>query len=302
MPDQRDPPGVPKVNPTVADIRARFGTELDWTYGLFDQAAGSFAGVTEHWYDRAEQRPGAPADLELQEWTRSPANQVRAKAVQWDMYRERFPEIDENGLFLWIDEYAYTGSQPNLKLALGYGMALQEMLRHTGFMTGGAFTTGSSTMDITPTAAALNSTGLVFQFYGEHFGAGTIPIEVGGDTPVPEPQFAMGAEHPLTVGGSPTYPVDVIAGLSPDHARLKIGIVNATFEPQRIDLELAHGRLAGPGTVRRLTGRSLEAQNRVGASPQVQVTQSGASNTGSFELPPLSISIFELPFVEGDSR
>jgi alpha-N-arabinofuranosidase len=118
--------------------------------------------------------------------------QVRAKAVQWDMYRERFPEIDEKGIFLWIDEYAYTGGQPNLKLALAYGMVLQEMLRHSDFMTGGAFTTGSSTMDITPVAAALNTTGLVFQFYGEHFGAGTIPFEVSGDARRPT-AFAMGA-------------------------------------------------------------------------------------------------------------
>ena len=135
-------------------------------------------------------------------------------------------------------------------------------------------------MDITPIAAALNTTGLVFQFYGEHFGAGTIPLAVSGDAPVPEPQFAMGAEHPLTVSGSPTYPLDVIAGLSPDRTLLRIGVVNATFEPQRIDLELAHGVITGPGTVRSLTGPSLEAHNRVGAAPEVRITQAGASDAG----------------------
>jgi alpha-N-arabinofuranosidase len=296
MPDQRDPPGAPKVNPTIADIRARFGTERDWTYGLFDQAAGTFAGVTEHWYDRAEQRPGAPRDIELQEWVRSPANQVRAKAVQWDMYRERFTAIDEKGIFLWIDEYAYIGGAANLKLALAYGMVLQEMLRHSDVLTAGAFTTGSSTMDITPTAAALNTTGLVFRFFGEHFGAGTIPVEVSGDAPVPEPQFAMGTEHPLTVSGSPTYPLDVIAGLSPDRSVLRIGVVNASFEPRRIDLQLAHGATTGPGTIRSLTGPALEGQNRVGAAPEVVITQADGQDAGSIELPPLSISILELPF------
>ena len=293
MPDQRDPPDVPKVNPTLADMRARFGTELDWTYGLFDQAAGTFAGVTEHFYDRAELRPEAPRDVELQEWTRSPANHVRAKADQWDMYRERFPWIDEKRIFLWIDEYAYTGGQPNLKLALAYGMVLQEMLRHSDFMTAGSFTTGASTMDITPTAAALNTTGLVFKFYGEHFGAGTIPVTVGGNAPVPEPRFAMGAEHPLTVSGSPTYPLDVIAVLSPDRTTLRIGVVNAAFEPHTLVLGLSHGAIAGPGTVRTLTGPSLEARNRVGAAPEVSVTQGGAADAGGIELPPLSISVLE---------
>ncbi len=295
MPDQRDPPGVPKVNPTIDDMRARFGTALDWTYGLFDQAAGTFSGVTEHWYDRAEQRPEAPPAVELQEWTRSPANQVRAKAVQWDMYRERFPYIDEQGIFLWIDEYAYIGGPSNLKLALAYGMVLQEMLRHSGFITGGAFTAGSSTMDITPSAAALNTTGLVFKFYGESFAAGTIPLSVSGDSPVPEPQFPKGQEHPLTVSGSPTYPLDVIAGLSPDRSVLKVGVVNATFETQRIDLTLDHAGIAGPGKARSLTGPSLEAQNRVGAAPEVSIVERHEIDAGSIEVPALSITVLEFP-------
>ena len=41
-----------------------------------------------------------------------------------------------------MDEFAYTGAPVNLKLALAYSMVLQEMLRHTDFMTMGAFTTG----------------------------------------------------------------------------------------------------------------------------------------------------------------
>ena len=55
-------------------------------------------------------------------------------------------------------------------------MVLQEMLRHSDFLTMAAFTTGVSTMDITPTAATLNATGMVFKLYGEHFGAGTVPL------------------------------------------------------------------------------------------------------------------------------
>jgi alpha-N-arabinofuranosidase len=120
----------------------------------------------------------------------------------------------------------------------------------------------------------LNTTGLVFKFYGENFGPGTIPLAVSGDAPVPELRFAMGAEHPLTVSGSPTYPLDVVAGLSPDRSVLRIAVVNAGFEPQRIALGLSHGAVTGPATVRTLTGASLEAQNRLGAAPEVSLTQS----------------------------
>ncbi len=294
MPDQRDPPGIPKVNPTIEDMRARFGNDMDWTFGLFDQAQGTFAGVTEHWYDRAEQRPEAPPEVELQEWARSPQNQVRAKAVQWDMYRERFPWIDRDKIFLWIDEYAYVGGPANLKSALAYGMTLQEMLRYTGFLTGASFTTGVSTMDITPSSAALNSTGLVFAFYQQHFPGGSIPLSVKGDAPVPEPQFPKGAEHPLTVGGSPTYPLDIFAALSPDGGTLKVGIVNATYAAQRLDLELAGFRAGPGGTIRVLTGPSPEAQNRVGQDPQIAVNEPKPIDLEAIEVPPLSISVIEL--------
>jgi len=294
MPDQRDPPG-PKINPAMADIRARFATDLDWTYGLFDQARGTFAGVTEHWYDRAEARPGAPPEIELLEYVRSPANHVRAKALQWDLYRERFPWIDDDGIFLWIDEYAYTGGAANLKQALAYGMVLQEMLRHTDFLTAGAFTTGVSTMDITPTAAVLNSTGLVFKLYGEHFGAGTIPLEVRGSSPLPEAQYDMGAEHPLTRAGSETYPLDVVAGLSADGKSLRLAVVNATFERQELTLDLERLGVAGPGRVRVLTGPELTSQNRVGAPQEVTLESRAGVRPDRIAVPRLSISVIEFP-------
>jgi alpha-N-arabinofuranosidase len=297
MPDQRDPPG-PKINPTMDDIRARFATDLDWTYGLFDQAQGTFAGVTEHFYDRAEARPGAPPDIELLEYVRSPANHVRAKALQWDLYRERFPWIDRDRIFLWIDEYAYTGGPANLKQALAYGMVLQEMLRHTDFITAGAFTTGVSTMDITPNAAVLNTTGLVFKLYGEHFGAGTIPLDVRGNAPVPEAQFDMGAEHPLTRAGSDTYPLDVVAGLSADGRTLRIAVVNATFEQQKLALDLEHLGLAGTGRAWVLTGTGLAAQNRVGAAPEVTIETRGGVRPARLAVPRLSISILEFPIAD----
>lgn len=297
MPDQRDPPG-PKINPTMADIRARFATDLDWTYGLFDQARGTFSGVTEHWYDRAEARPGAPPEVELLEYVRSPANQVRAKALQWDLYRERFPWIDRDGVFLWIDEYAYTGGTANLKQALAYGMVLQEMLRHTDFMTAGAFTTGVSTMDITPRAAVLNSTGLVFKLYGEHFGTGTVPIALRGFSPVPEAQFDMGAEHPLTRAGSDTYPLDVVAGLSSDGQSLRIAVVNAAFEQREVALDLEHLRIGGPGRAWVLSGQALTSQNRVDTPPEVTLEARRGVRPNRITVPKLSISILEFPVAD----
>ena len=297
MPDQLHPRDT-KENASLESIQHKFGTEEDWTGGLFAQAWGNFDGVTEHWYDRAEQRPGAPADAELMEYARSPSNQVRMKAEEWKIYQQRFPAIKDKGIFLAIDEYAYFGGA-NLKSALAYSMVLQEMLRHTDFLKMSAFTTGASTMDITPTASVLNSTGTVFKLYGEHFGSATIPLAVNGDAPQPEPRYPVGFSHPKVRAGSPTYPLDMIAGLTSDGKRLRIAVVNATYQPQRFSVVLRHLQARGTGTRWLLTGKTVGAENKVGAPAGVTISEKNVPALGhDLSVPPISTSIFEFPVVQ----
>jgi alpha-N-arabinofuranosidase len=297
MPDQLHPRDA-KENASLESIQHKFGTEEDWTGGLFAKAWGNFDGVTEHWYDRAEKRPDAPADAELIEFARSPSNQVRMKAEEWKIYEQRFPAIRDKKIFLAIDEYAYFGGA-NLKSALAYAMVLQEMLRHTDFLKMGAFTTGASTMDITPTAAVLNSTGTVFKLYGERFGSGTIPLAVTGNQPQPEPRYPVGFDHPKVRAGSSTYPLDIIAGLSPDGSRLRIAVVNATYQPQHISLDLRNLKPRGPGRRWLLTGKSVEAANKVGSAPGVTIGETSMPALGtSLSVPAISAAIFEYPITK----
>ena len=294
MPDQLKPRDT-QESPSLESIRHKFGTEEDWTGGLFAKAWGNFDGVSEHWYDSAEKRPDAPADAELMEYARSPSNQVRMKAEIWDIYRQRFPRIDKDHIFLSIDEYAYFGGA-NLKSALAYAMVMQEMLRHTDFLKMSAFTTGASTMDITATDSVLNSTGLVFKLYGEHFGEGTVPLAVTGNSPQPEPRYPVGYDHPQVRAGSPTYPLDIIAALGPDGKSLRIGLVNATFQKQSADLSFKGLSIAGAGERWVLTGKSVDAANKVGATPQVTITSSQAMPyQGALSVPPISIVVYEFP-------
>lgn len=295
MPDQLHPRDV-KENASLESIQSRFGTEQDWTGGLLAKAWGNFDGISEHWYDRAEKRPDAPAAAELLEFVRSPSNQVRMKALEWGIYQQRFPAMKDRHIFLSMDEFAYTGAPVNLKLALAYSMVLQEMLRHTDFMQMGAFTTGVSTMDITPTGSVLNSTGAVFKLYGEHFGAGTIPVAIEGNSPQPEPRYAVGFAHPKVLAGSPTYPLDVVAGLSPDRRSLRIAVVNATFKNQPLEIKLAGMRTGDGGKVWRLTGDSVEAANKVGQPAGVTVREAKVPRLSrSLTVPPISTSIYEFP-------
>lgn len=304
MPDQLHSRDA-KENASLESIQAKFGTESDWTGGLLAQAWGNFDGISEHWYDRAEKRPEAPMEAELIEFVRSPSNQVRMKAEEWGIYQQRFPLMKEKGIFLAIDEFAYIGSSfgspPNLKLALAYSMVLQEMLRHTDFLTMGAFTTGASTMDVAPTASVLNATGEVFKLYGEHFGAGTTPVAVDGNSPQPEPRYSAGFDHPKVRAGSPTYPLDVIAGLSPDRRTLRIAVVNATFKSQPISIKVVGIDTRGSGKVWRLIGKSLDALNKVGQPPGVSISESRvAPLRESLTVPAVSSSIYEFPIVGSD--
>jgi alpha-N-arabinofuranosidase len=294
MPDQLKPRDT-KENPSLESIQPKFGTEQDWTGGLFAKAWGNFSGVSEHWYDTAEKRPDAPPDLELIEYARSPSNQVRMKAEEWQIYRKRFPAIDRDHIFLSIDEYAYFGPA-TLKSALAYSMVMQEMLRHTDFLKMSAFTTGASTMDITPTSAVLNSTGLVFKLYGEHFGKGTVPLALSGSSPQPAPSYPVGIDHPQVRAGSPTYPLDVLAGLAPDGKTLRVAIVNPTYESRQVALDLRNLTIRGPGIQWLLSGKTIASENKVGAPAGVTIAREPASLHGKvLAVPPISTSIFEFP-------
>ncbi len=299
MPDQLHPRDA-KENASLESIQHKFGTEQDWTGGLLEQAWGNFDGLSEHWYDRAEQRPDAPPAAELLEFARAPSNQVRMKAEEWAIYQQRFPKMKAADIFLSIDEYAYIGAPQNLKLSLAYSMVLQEMLRHTDFLRMAAFTTGASTMDVTPTDATLNATGMVFKLYGKHFGTGMIPVELTGNSPQPDPQYPVGYDHPKVKAGSPTYPLDMIAALSPDRTKLTIAIVNATRQAQPVAIAVEGAQPRGQGKVWRLTGESLTAENKVGASPGVTISEASVPALGSgLTVPPISTSIYEFPLARG---
>jgi alpha-N-arabinofuranosidase len=237
-----------------------------------------------------------PVEDELIEFARSPSNQVRMKADEWKIYQQRFPAIKDKHIFLSIDEFAYIGAPANLKLSLAYSMVIQEMLRHTDFLKMGAFTMGVSTLDIKPGGSVLNSTGEVFKLYGEHFGTGTVPLAVDGDSPQPEPKYSVGFDHPTVRAGSSTYPLDVIAGLSPDRRTIRIAVVNATFNPQPLSVKLTGIATRGLGTAWRLSGHNLDAVNIFGQAPGVTIQRSTVPPLSrGLTVPPICATIYEFP-------
>ncbi len=216
----------------IGKLIPEFGSDADWTWGLFTHCFDNIDVMSEHFYSYAGQRfdhssgvrPGpwrradymVEVDEPLVEWARRPANRVRNKVEAYEEYYRRIPALQTRRIPMAIDEWAYTRAG-NLKGALANAMVLQEMFRHSDLIVMAGHTMGMSSIDYNATEAALNTTGLLFKLYRDHFG--TVPVEVGGNSPVPPPLYPVGADQPKVNAGSPTYPVDVSAALT---ARRKV--------------------------------------------------------------------------------
>jgi alpha-N-arabinofuranosidase len=300
----------------VGNLGGAYGSDFDWTGGFLKDCWGNFDGMAEHWYAQPGRRynvekaknlpadkPGDDAfdkiDQTTLEYARYSANIVHSKAEEWHGYQQRFPAILQKKTFLSIDEYAYFGGgfgrAPNLKQALAYAMLFNEMLRHTDSMTMAAHTMGTSTIDFNKTSSTLNALGLVFRLYSNHF-PGTIPVSIAGNSPQPAPQYPPAPDQPKTSSGSPNYPLDVFAALTPDHKFLTVAVVNATDLEQKLDLNVAGAQLSGTSTLWQMTGKSLDSVARLGQAPEVEVKEIPlGSAPHQLTVAPISINIYRFP-------
>lgn len=304
----------------VDNIQPLFGTGVDWTGGLLEHSWGTFDGIAQHWYahggvhfDIARAKslpPDAPTDKAYVpvrqtplEFARYGANVVHRLAEEWKGYQQRFPDMVKNHIFLSVDEYAYSSGQQfnrsvNLKLALAYAMIFNERLRHTDFLRMSAHTMGVSTLDYDSTAAAFNVTGLVFKMYADHMGSGLVPVSVSGNSPQPAPRYPIGGDQPKTTSGSPTYPLDMFAALTPDRKFLALAVVNATDSVQPFELNVSGTRLSGPAKLWRMTGPTLDAANRLGEPPQVAIQEIPLVNVPkTIQVSPYSVNIYRFSVV-----
>ena len=303
----------------VDNLQPAFGSDVDWTGGLLSHSWGTFDGIAEHWYESPGRHfdveraktlpPDAPADdayvkfdPTLLEFARYAGDVIRRKAEEWQGYQQRFPAMLDKKTFLSIDEYAYfggaRGTGPNLKVALAYGMLFDEMLRHTDFLTMTAHTMGVSTLDYNSTAATMNTTGLIFKMYGDHF-VGSIPVALSGNSQQPATKNPPYSDEPKTSSGSPTYPLDMFAALSPDRKFLNLAVVNATESEQKFDLSAAGASLVGSSTLWQMTGSSLDAANHVGQAPQVEIREISLGDApGTITVAPISVNIYQFPVAQ----
>jgi len=294
------------------DPQAQFGSDADWTGGLLAHSWGNFDGLTEHWYSRVGKRfdyehaktlPAnagneegyVPVEETQLEWIRHPSSRVHKKAEEWQEYEQKFPAMQEKKIFLSIDEYSYSGAPANLKTSLAYAMILNEMLRHTGFMKMAAYTMGTGRLDITPTGAVLNTNGVLYKLYADHYGA--LPVSVSGNSPQPAPKYPPYGDQPKTSAGSPTYPLDVVAALTKDRRFLTVAVINGTDTAQKLNLNVTGGlTIGGKPTLWEMTGNTVDAADLVGKPQQVEAKEvSAVDASGTLTVAPISVNIYSFP-------
>jgi alpha-N-arabinofuranosidase len=170
-------------------------------------------------------------------------------------------------------------------------MVLQEVFRHSDLIKMAGHTMGTASIDYNATDAALNSTGLLFKFYRDHFGS--VPVEVGGNSPPPPPFYPVGGDQPKINAGSPTYPVDVSAALTADGKFLTVAVINANESAENLDLTFKAIALQAKGRMWSMTGDSLNAATGLGRN-EIRIVETPLTETPkALTIAPISINIYE---------
>ena len=278
-------------------VVGEYGSDADWTGGLIAKCLDNVDVMSEHYYsyDRERfdlaQNKRVPVEESLTDASYRAANRVREKVEAYEEYSHRFPALATKHLQIAIDEWARTRLTANLKQALANALVFHEMFRHTDLIRMAGHTMGTSSIEFNATDAALNTTGLLFQLYRDHFG--TVPVEVGGSSPPPAPKYRVGGDQPLVNAGSPTYPVDMSAALTSDGKFLTLAMVNPTESTQEIDLVIKGMELRGKGRHWHMTGPGIDAATGL-SRHDVQVVETPVSDVPkTLQAAPISIDLFE---------
>lgn len=275
------------------DIVPAYLSPADWTGALLQECFDTMDMISEHFYNYGEthfslaangQVPNDPNEP-VTDWMRRGANHVRIKVEQYRAYEKLLPRLVEQPKPINLDEWGYIGGKYESYPA--YAWIFQEMFRHSDLYQMAAHTFATSLLSRETGGATLNANGLVFKIYRDHFG--TIPVEVGGNSPQPKPTEPFGGEQPAVNAGSDTFPLDVVAAWSTDRRTFTVSVLNPTDVDQSIQLDIAGVTFAGTGTLWRLASTRADAKDPA-------ITSAPLTAVPKFvTVPRFSVSIYELP-------
>jgi alpha-L-arabinofuranosidase len=276
-----------------------FGSREDWTGALLKTSADYIDYLGEHFYGY----PNLVIDLAKEEFVNSDepmqlkarrlANRVQFKFEAWDEYVKRMPSLKDKNIRFAFDEWSPRNravgggpapvNHPMLN-ALTNALVYHEFFRHSdkvglAVATGGMGTVAS---DASGDAIGLRMEGQVMKLLHDHF-AGAVPVAVTGSSPQLATKGVVAIDRSARPSGSPTYPLDVFAALSPDRKTIAISVINPTEAAQECELTLTGVQPAGPARVRQLV------------APAGPALAPSASGPGRFAGPPATVNESSLP-------
>lgn len=262
------------VDPDIKVVAV--GSVGRWDRSVLAGSADHMDLISEHFY--CQERPGLMAHI-----AQVPGH-IRRISTAIREYHDTIPALSGKNIPIAMDEWNYwygphvygeLGTRYFLKDALGIAAGLHEYYLNSDivFMANYAQTVNViGCIKTTKTDAAFATTGLVLKLYRHHFG--TIPVEVGG---APEPMY-------------------VSAALKDDGNTLTVSIVNPTREEHDLPFDLEGAAFSGNGTVWLITGENEMLYNEPGLEPRVIIQEKSVEQLSDvFNVPPISISLFELP-------
>jgi alpha-N-arabinofuranosidase len=287
---------------TTGKVLAEYDSESDWTGRLLRGALENIDYVSEHFYCSVDERfdidSGKYIKVEepLVEWTRRPANRIKAKSIHYDHYRKNIPGAKD--IPVYLDEWAYYTNwvhpKPTLGVTIGYSRALNEIFRNSDLIKMAGLTFGTSCISFNDTTAIYNTTGLLYSLYANSFSGS--PVKVTGNSPQPAPFWPVGGGQPEVNAGSNTYPLDITA-LITDENEILLSVINPTEKDVELDLELIDASVKKPITIKTIIGEA-DARNIVGANEEVKIKEGELSNVKRLIIHPVSINMIQFFVVD----
>lgn len=282
-----------------------YGSETDWTGGMLKQA-NNISYISEHFYcsvtERFDLKKGKYVEVNepLEDWTRRPANRIKVKSEHYTEYHKRIPS--SKNIPIYLDEWAYYTNwvhpSPTLGVAIGYARGLHEMFRHTDLIKMAGFTFATSCLSFTDTEADYNATGLLFKLYQSKLES--IPVQVNGNSPQPNPKWSIGGEQPKVNAGGDVYPLDIIATISEDGENLTIGIINPTETVQHISFNFGEIKMKKKVIKWILSGESVSSKNCITASPEVLQKESSINLEEEYTIAAATINILKFKILKNE--
>jgi alpha-N-arabinofuranosidase len=264
------------VDPSIRVIAV--GATGPWSEAMLTHCAEDMDLLSEHFYC------GEQADLEAH--VAAIPNAIRNKTEAHRRYLGTLPSLRDRPIPIALDEWNYwygphlygeLGVRYTLRDALGIARGLHEMTRQNDVIQMANY---AQTVNVigaiktTDTAAAFDATGLPLKLYRRHFGNLALRFE-----------------------GNPA-PLDVAAALTADRRQLTLAIVNPTLRETSLKLNISGGRLSPQATRYQVTGADPFVFNVPGQEPTLQIAESIIPylNPGSIPVPPISITLYSVPF------